>query len=101
VARTDAERQASYRARQRELRRERIAVLEREIAKLRREVDDFSVKVAALAAENQLLRDDKIALTDALRASREAVRQEPTKQPRSAPRGKDPLEKYLWPASRK
>jgi regulator of replication initiation timing len=74
MAQSGAARQAAFRARQQELRRERIAVLEREIAKLRREIDDFSVKVAALQNENGLLRDDKATLTEALRASREAAK---------------------------
>jgi septal ring factor EnvC (AmiA/AmiB activator) len=110
---SDAERAASYRARQQAKRHD-------EITALRRRVAELDAEVAGLGAENAILRDDKAALTaeierlktglaatsdanmalsKALRAARQAVKKEPAK---AAPRrGKDPLAKYLWPSPRK
>jgi cell division protein FtsB len=63
-----------------------------ESAALRRQVAELTVEVATL-------RDDKAALTEALRAARQMAKKQPAKI--TARRDKNPLAKYLWPSPRK
>jgi hypothetical protein len=78
MAQTNAARQARYRARKQAKRDDELAALKREIAALRtthqQQLDDRAVTNAALEREIATLREDKIALSEALRAEREAVK---------------------------
>jgi predicted RNase H-like nuclease (RuvC/YqgF family) len=106
------ERQRRFQAR----RASQTEALHRELDALRRQVDDLSVVNAALEREIATLRSDKTALSEALRAARQAARR-PVKmveksqasrnrrsaisEPAKAPRRDKDLAKYLWPPTRK
>jgi sRNA-binding protein len=79
------------------------ALLRDQNAVSQRQLAERDGEVAALRVENATLRDDKAALTEALRAARQAAKKQPSPAETPSPRrgAKDPLAKYLWPSSRK